>query len=136
VRKLILDEQPTNPKYYEKMSELLDALIRERKAQALDYADYLQHIQALAKRVAKPETGDSYPPSLDTPAKRALYDNLSQDEALALAVDAEVKAARMDDWRGHAIKQRVVRNAIRRALNGDGARADMIFEIVVQQHEY
>ena len=27
VRKLIIDEQPINPKYYEKMSELLDALI-------------------------------------------------------------------------------------------------------------
>ena len=31
VRKLIIDEQPINPKYYEKMSELLDALIRQRK---------------------------------------------------------------------------------------------------------
>ncbi len=28
VRKLIIDETPANPKYYEKMSELLDALIR------------------------------------------------------------------------------------------------------------
>jgi type I restriction enzyme R subunit len=30
VRKLIIDEQPINPKYYEKMSELLDALIEQR----------------------------------------------------------------------------------------------------------
>ena len=32
VRKLIIDEQPINPKYYEKMSELLDALIEQRRA--------------------------------------------------------------------------------------------------------
>jgi hypothetical protein len=32
--KVIIDEQPVNPKYYEKMSELLDALIKERKKEA------------------------------------------------------------------------------------------------------
>jgi type I restriction enzyme R subunit len=37
VRKLIIDEQPINPKYYERMSQLLDALIAERRQQALDY---------------------------------------------------------------------------------------------------
>jgi type I restriction enzyme R subunit len=31
VRKLIIDETPVNPKYYEKMSELLDALIQARR---------------------------------------------------------------------------------------------------------
>ena len=31
VRRLIIDEQPINPKYYEKMSELLDALIEQRQ---------------------------------------------------------------------------------------------------------
>ena len=34
VRKLIIDEQPINPKYYEKMSELLDALIEQRRQEA------------------------------------------------------------------------------------------------------
>ena len=41
VRKLIIDEQPINPKYYEKMSELLDALIEQRRQEALDYQKYL-----------------------------------------------------------------------------------------------
>jgi type I restriction enzyme R subunit len=31
VRKLIIDEQPINPKYYERMSQLLDALIEQRQ---------------------------------------------------------------------------------------------------------
>ncbi len=37
VRKLIIDEQPINPKYYDKMSELLDALIEQRRQGVLDY---------------------------------------------------------------------------------------------------
>ena len=33
---MIIDEDPINPKYYEKMSELLDVLIEERWVQVLD----------------------------------------------------------------------------------------------------
>jgi type I site-specific restriction-modification system R (restriction) subunit len=39
VRRLIIDEQPINPKYYERMSELLDALIEQRRKEALDYQE-------------------------------------------------------------------------------------------------
>ena len=41
VRRLIIDEMAVNPKYYEKMSALLDALIRQRKQEAMDYKAYL-----------------------------------------------------------------------------------------------
>ena len=41
--------------------------------------------------MTNPTTGQAYPRSLDTPAKRALFDNLDQDEALALAVDGAVR---------------------------------------------
>jgi type I restriction enzyme, R subunit len=36
VRRLIIDQSAVNPKYYEKMSELLDALILQRRQEALD----------------------------------------------------------------------------------------------------
>lgn len=76
VRKLIIDESPANPKYYEKMSELLDALIRARKKQALDYKAYLARIVELTKKASRPETETSYPAAINTGARRALYDNL------------------------------------------------------------
>ncbi len=41
VRKLIIDEMAVNPKYYERMSHLLDALIQTRKQAAMAYKDYL-----------------------------------------------------------------------------------------------
>ena len=41
MRKVIIDERPMNPKYYDRMSELLDALLEERRQGALDYQEYL-----------------------------------------------------------------------------------------------
>jgi type I restriction enzyme R subunit len=76
VRKLIIDEQPINPKYYEKMSQLLDALIKQRRTEALGYQEYLRKIVELTKKVSNPEVGSAYPKTVNTPAKRALYDNL------------------------------------------------------------
>src|SRR5699024_8609470 len=113
VRRLITDEQPINPKYYEKMSELLDALIEQRRQEALNYQTYLEKIVELTKQVKNPATGESYLRSLDTLARRALYDNLGKNEAQALAVDRAVLARRQDDWRGNPIKIRRVRLAIK-----------------------
>jgi type I restriction enzyme, R subunit len=116
VRRLIIDEQPINPKYYERMSELLDALIRERRAGALDYQEYLRRIVELTKQASSPGSGGAYPASMKTTALRALYDNLEKDEARALRVDAAVHGSRQDEWRSNPFKLRRVRNAIRAAL--------------------
>ena len=60
LRKVITDEAPVNPHYYAEMSELLDALIRQRKAQALEYQAYLEQIVALTRMVALPGEGGRY----------------------------------------------------------------------------
>jgi type I restriction enzyme, R subunit len=57
------------------MSELLDALITQRKKEALDYQQYLEEIIDLATKVVNPASGESYSRDLDTPPKRALFDN-------------------------------------------------------------
>jgi type I restriction enzyme, R subunit len=121
VRRLIIDEQPINPKYYERMSELLDALIQERRAGALDYQAYLSRIVELTKQASNPGSGSSYPASMKTTAIRALYDNLEKNEVLALRVDAAVRANRQDEWRSNPFKLRRVRNAIRAALTPEHA---------------
>ncbi|MGF6230990.1 type I restriction enzyme R subunit [Inquilinus ginsengisoli] len=135
VRKLIIDEAPINPKYYETMSELLDGLIEQRKQQAIDYERYLAAIVELTKKTKNPATGATYPAAMNTAARRALYDNLSKDEALAAAIDAEISRTKKDDWRGNRFKEREVRNAIRRHLS-DPAQIDLIFDLVRSQHEY
>jgi type I restriction enzyme R subunit len=136
LRKIIIDEQPVNPKYYDKMSELLDALIQQRKEDALDYKTYLDRLVELAGKVRKPSGAGEYPGSVNTPARRALYDNLDRDEAVAIRVDTAVRYTRKDDWRGNRFKEREVRNAVREELGNYETRADEIFELVKNQREY
>ena len=78
VRRLIVDETAVNPKYYAKMSTLLNDLVEQRRKEALDYREYLQRIEELAKQVARPRD-EAYPDGIDTAALRALYDNLGGD---------------------------------------------------------
>jgi len=155
VRKLIIDESPINPKYYEKMSELLDALIAQRKAAALDYAAYLAKIVELTKQAKNGPCGVTYPPSLTTSAKKALYDNLGKNEALAVAVDSAVRNNAQAGWRDDNIfKIRKMKKAIREVLYPEeaafgalhdippdakakqDAEVDRILELVKKQNEY
>ncbi len=136
VRKLIIDEMAVNPKYYETMSGLLDALVLQRKRAALDYKAYLAKIVELTRKVKQPETQTAYPASINGPARRALFDNLDGDEQLAIAVDEAIRAEKKDDWRGHRLKEKEVRNAVKAALGDGDGRVDAIFEIVKNQREY
>ncbi len=135
VRRLIIDEHPINPKYYEKMSELLDALIKERREQALKYKQYLAKIVELTRKVKNPLVGSAYPVNLNTHAKRALYDNLDKNEGLALAVHDAVVNNRQDDWRANPVKTKMVRYAIRKVIKDD-ASTDRILDIVKNQAEF
>ena len=89
VRRLIVDEMQVNPKYYERMSEVLDALIRQRKQEAMDYKAYFTEIVELARKASRPETQPSYPSSINSAPLRALYDNL---EAARVPVGQESPA--------------------------------------------
>lgn len=136
VRRLIIDEQPINPRYYEEMSKLLDGLIRQRREEAMDYKEYLERIIELTKKVKNPELGGNYPKTLNTPGKRALYDNLQKDECRALAVDQAVHDSRQDDWRANPIKVKKVRLAIKHAVVNDEALTDYLLDLVKKQNEY
>ena len=57
VRRTIVDENPVNPKYYEKMSVLLDELIELRRSQAISYQEYLEKVRELAMKVKRPASG-------------------------------------------------------------------------------
>ncbi|AOY74697.1 type I restriction endonuclease subunit R [Clostridium formicaceticum] len=135
VRRLITDETPTNPKYYENMSVLLDQLIQQRKEQVLSYEEYLKKIVELTKNAKNPSSANTYPRSINSGAKRALYDNLGQDEDLALSIDCEILSTKPDDWRSTRIKRRVVKNAIKKFIY-DEDKAEELFKIAEEQGEY
>ena len=156
IRRLIIDQSSVNPRYYEKMSRLLDELIRQRKEEAIAYKQYLAGIAALARQVDQPSAGE-YPVAINSPARRALYDNLkhiqlpedwvqaqgevaetsaSSAERAALALDDAIRRVKKADWRGNRLKEREVRHAISSVLGGEEELADAIFGIVKAQDDY
>ena len=139
LRKVIIEESPTNPIYYEKMSVLLDELIKLRNAEAEEYEKYLEEIVKLAVKVKKPETSNEYPSSINTQAKRALYDNLDKDEPLTIAMDSAVIYGKHDDWEGTLSKEKHLKNKVVKPVLEEYNKVeklDPIFDVIKQQKEY
>ncbi len=136
MRKVIVDERAMNPKYYDKMSELLDAILEERRQGAIEYEEYLAKLLDAAKKLGAEESDATYPEWADNGAKRALIDFFDPDERLAEKIDATVWTNKPDSWGGNPIKERRLRNALKRALPSDFDRLDELFDLVRARHEY
>ena len=78
---------------------------------------------------------DDTPERLDTPGKRALYNNLNQNEALALRINETVMRVRPDDWRGVQARERMIKQALYDILQ-DTEEVERIFRIIQAQKEY
>ena len=157
VRRLIIEETPVNPKYFERMSDLLDELIRQRRQDVIEYKEYLSKIVELTNEVSGAGVQSSYPSIIDTPALRSLYDNLPElsegdirdsdvqfdarggvefRERKAVELDREIRKVKRADWRGNRFKERELLNAMTSALGGNDRLAGVMFEIVKAQSEY
>lgn len=137
VRRVIIEERQTNPKYFERMSQLLNELIRQRKEKAIAYEMYLEKIKELAEKISKPSETTSYPHTLKTNATRALFDNLGQNESMAIGVDAVIQATKLDGWRDGGIKERKLKLAVLAVLpEKDKLRIDEIMDIIKAQRDY
>ena len=156
VRRLIVDEMPVNPKYYERMSGLLDDLIQQRRQDAIDYKEYLSRVVELTREISDLSVQSSYPTGISTPALRSLYDNLPDvseayvgdtgtrstlegesdlREIKAIELDLAIREVKKADWRGNHFKEREIRNAIFSTI-GNVQLANEIFEIVMAQSDY
>jgi type I restriction enzyme R subunit len=134
VRQKIIKDHLLDPAFYEEMSTLLKEVIRERKANALNYEKYLKKIAEIAGKVQSGKK-DTTPSSLNTPAKRALYNNLDANEELALKVHESIMEYKPNGWRGIDTREKVVKKAIYDIL-GSIPETERIFEIVKKQSEY
>jgi type I restriction enzyme R subunit len=152
VRRKIMKERLNDPAFYEKMSALLDEVIKFRKARAEEYEQYLKRIAELAKQVSAGVADDTPEALKASPGLRAIYNNLktatraaegtgnfpiSRDPTLDLAmrIDAEVRRVRPDAWRGVQTREAIIKTALY-ALLGDFAEVDRMFLIVKAQGEY
>jgi type I restriction enzyme R subunit len=134
VRQKIIREHLIDPAFFEEMSKLLATIIEERKTNAINYAEYLKKIAELAKTVCAGKR-DETPDTLNSPAKRALYNNLGEDEDLALSVHEAVITHRPDNWKGYEPKERIIKSRLLEVLK-DEDEVERVFAIVKQQDEY
>ena len=158
IRQKVIKEHLNDPAFYERMSTLLDEIIATRKAKAIEYEEYLKQIADLAKTVQEGKADDT-PEQLDTPGKRAIYNNLRMGEGqdaqaheavkpaglytvpgdpaldLALKIDDAVKRVRPDGWRGVQAREQVIKRALFDTLM-DESEVERIFLIIKAQGEY
>jgi len=151
VRKTIIRDQLTDPRFYEHMSKLLDDLIHQSRADTAAYEEFLRKAEALVKRLAGKQPDHGVPASLHGKREAtAIYNNLdsipastfrypTDDElraALALRLDWEVRESAPAGWRGDETRERQVLNALYPILNRDRVATQALFEIIKSQSGY
>ena len=138
VRRLIIDEGQTNPKYYDKMSDLLNALTEQQKQDAKAYDQYLRDLAKLAAEVKRGEYADTaYPAWADTHVRRALMDfDLPGGEETAKQVDEAVRSNKQADWVGSRLKEKQVQKAVTDVLPDDFGRLDELMDLLRAQSDY
>jgi len=134
VGRTIRSENANDPAFYDRMSQVLEDIIRFRKQNAITYEQYLQRVAELARRLIA-KTDDTTPKELNTDGKRALCSNLNGDLQRALRVDGAVRRARPDGWRGVQAKENLIKAALFDELR-DHAEVERIFAVVFAQSEY
>lgn len=151
VRKVIIRDQLTDPRFYERMSALLADLIAQSTKDAADYEELLRKAEALARELTARGRHDSVPASLHgNPEAIVLYNNLpgvlattfkypTPEEALAqfaLRLDRAVREQAPAGWRGDHAREAKVKNALYPLMDRDREATAAVFEIVKNQIAY
>lgn len=121
LREVIRKDSPFNPAYYGKLSIILQELIDKRKKEMLDYEEYMKELIELVKK-ARGKSANSYPESIKTPGMRALYDNLGQNEYLAIRAHEVIKENALVGFRDNRLKQRKLIKALAKLLGDEMAQ--------------
>lgn len=97
----------------------------------------MEHIRALARKVIRPDqTASKYPPSMNTGAKRAFYDNFGNDEGLATKIDRAIRYTKKADWVGDRFKEREIANAVREETADYQVDIQSVMALAKAQKEY
>lgn len=150
VRKTIIRDQLTDPRFCAKVSKILEDLIAQSRADSRAYEAFLGKAEDLVIQMARKDAG-SHPDSLNgNSAAQVLFNNLTDlsgakfqcpadQEArasLALDLDAAVREHAPSDWRGDDIRETQVLNALFPMMSRDRNATSAIFEIIKKQPGY
>ena len=136
IRKKIVEKILINPRYYEKLSVILDELIKARREGAIAYEKQLERYIELVKNSETPENNPHYPESIrHSKALQAFYDNCGEDEDMAIALDQAVRDSIQADFRHNEFKERRIKAALFKVLKNK-EEVERVYNIVVEQEEY
>ena len=159
VRKTIVRDQLTDPRFYEQMSKLLDDLIKQSREDAAAYEEFLRKAEALVKRLAARQPEDGVPAALHGRREATvIYNNLPQiiaagraradraaesppeygDERLKLAlkIDRVMREQAPAGWKGDQAREAQVLNALFPLLDRNREATLALFELVKNQPGY
>lgn len=151
VRKTIIRDQLTDPRFYEQMSKLLDDLIEQSRADTAAYEEFLRKAESLVKRLAAKHTEAGIPAQLHGKKEAtALFSNLGSIKAtsfqcptdeeekakLAIEIDLAVREHAPAGWKGDQARESQLLNALFPILNRDREATQALFEIIKNQQGY
>jgi type I restriction enzyme R subunit len=151
VRKTIIRNQLTDPRFYDEMSKLLDDLIKQSRADTAAYEQFLRDAETLVKRLAARESADGVPSELQGNREATvIYNNLplilkagldganepEQRAKLALEIDRAMRDHAPAGWKGDQTREAKVQNALFPLLNRDRAATLALFDLVKNQPGY
>ena len=133
IRHYIVRKRDTNPEYFDKLSDKLNKLLEEYRQKAIDYRTMLVQLLMTASQT---HGRASYPRELDTPLKRALYDNLDKDVELALGVYDVVENNAQDNWRELKARRLRLSRAVGHYTGFDDDRLNALMGIIASNEEF
>ena len=150
LRKTIIRDQLTDPKYYAEMSKLLDDLIAQSREEAAAYEVFLKKAEEIAQKLVKKSGGDHPTMLHGKPEAIIIFRNLeglpcsifhcpedAETKAeLALKIDQEIRQKAPAGWKGDAPREAEVLNALFRIMDRDREATAALFEIIKNQSGY
>ena len=156
VRKTIIRDQLTDPKFYAEMSKLLQDLIQQSRADAAAYEAFLKKAEDLVKHMAAKGTAAGVPAVLQGRHEAiVIYNNLpdilaggalvlreespleqEQRAALSLRIDQAIREHAPAGWKGDATRETQVLNALFPIMDRNRKATLAVFEIIKNQPGY
>ena len=151
VRKTIIRDQLTDPRFYNKISKLLDDLIRQRRDDTASYEEFLKKAEELVKQMAGKSQAGAYPSVLNGhPRAIVLFNNLDsiptssfqcptdveEKAELALKINRAMREQAPAGWKGDEMREKQVLNALFPLLDRDREATQAIFEIIKNQPDH
>ncbi len=134
VRKYIIRKRDANPEHYDKLSERLNKILEEMKQQTVEYKETLRKLVKMLREMRGSKK--KYPPNINTDGKKALYDNLGQDETLALNTYLAIKAKAEPEFREDRRRRYALQRAIEKVEGMPKDKVDLVLKIAINNSEF